>query len=79
MQQRPGAFHRSGPDRWFGGCVLIDFLLPTTDGGVYAQAVGAVVIYGVSLWMVRGNRDLVIFVLGLAIFTAGLMGLRTLH
>jgi hypothetical protein len=54
-------------------------LLPTTDGGVYAQAIGAVVIFGVALWFVRRNRDLVWFVAGLASLTAGLMGLRTLH
>jgi len=37
------------------------------------------VIYGVALWFVRRNRDLVWFVAGLATFTAGLMGLRALH
>jgi len=53
--------------------------LPTTDGGVYAQAIGALLIYGLALWLVRRNRDLVWFVAGLATLTAGLMGLRALH
>lgn len=56
-----------------------DLLLPTTDGGVYAQAVSAVVIYGVALWFVRRNSELVWFVAGLATLTAGLMALRTIH
>lgn len=58
---------------------MIDFLLPATDRGVYAQAIGALVIFGLALWFVRRNRDLVLFVVGLATLTAGLMGLRTLH
>jgi hypothetical protein len=63
----------------FGGCVLMDLLLPRTDGGVYAQVLGLALGYGAVLWMVRRNRDLVIFVVGLAVFTAGLLGVRALH
>ena len=58
---------------------MIDFLIPATDQGVYAQAIGALVIFGIALWFVRHNRDLVWFVAGLATMTAGLMGLRTIH
>ncbi|MDZ7734597.1 MAG: hypothetical protein U5R31_17290 [Acidimicrobiia bacterium] len=58
---------------------LTELLLPTTDGGVYAQAAGALVVYATALWFVRHNRELVVFVVGLATFTAGLMGLRMLH
>lgn len=76
--------HRRGqrrPDarRCRGRRPLIDFLLPATDEGVYAQAIGAFVLFGIALWFVRRNRDLVWFVVGLATLTAGLMGLRTLH
>ncbi len=37
------------------------------------------VLFGIALWFVRRNRDLVWFVACLATLTAGLMGLRTLH
>jgi hypothetical protein len=53
--------------------------LPSTDGGVCAQAIGAATLYAIALWFVRRNRDLVWFVAGLATVTVGLMGLRTLH
>jgi hypothetical protein len=53
--------------------------LPSTDGGVYAQAIGAVALFAIALWFVRRNRDLVWFVAGLATLTAGFMGLRILH
>ncbi len=58
---------------------LTDFLLPATDAGVAAQAIGGLVLFLVALWFVRRNRDLVIFVVGLATMTAALMGLRMLH
>lgn len=56
-----------------------DLLLPTTDGGVYAQAAGLVVVTAVALVLVRRNRDLVVFVTGVAVLTAALMALRTVH
>lgn len=59
--------------------MLRDLLLPATDGGVYAQAVGLVVVIVVALVVVRRNRDLVVFVAGVAVLTAALMALRTLH
>ena len=59
--------------------MIRDLLLPATNGGVYAQVVGLVVVTAVALVLVRRDRDLVVFVAGVAIFTASLMGLRTLH
>lgn len=59
--------------------MLRDLLLPATDGGVYAQAVGLAVVTVLALVLVRRNRDLVVFVVGVAVFTAALMALRTLH
>lgn len=56
-----------------------DLLLPTTDGGVYAQAVGALVVFVVLAVLARRNHDLLWLVAGVAVLTAGLMGLRTLH
>jgi hypothetical protein len=54
-------------------------LLPATDAGVLAQALGALAVFATALWFVRRNRDLVLFVVGLATMTAGLLGLRMLH
>lgn len=63
------------------GCarVIEDLLLPSTDAGVYAQVALVAVGYLVALWFVRRNRELVVFVSGLAVFLAGLMALRTVH
>ena len=58
---------------------MTDLLLPRTDAGVGAQALLAVVVFGLALWATRRNRDAMVFVAGLATFTAGLMALRTLH
>lgn len=59
--------------------MIRDLLLPAIDGGVYAQAVGLVVVTAIALVLVRRHRDWVLFVTGVGIFTASLMGLRTLH
>lgn len=59
--------------------MLRDLLLPATDGGVYAQAIGLAVITVLALVLVRRNRDVVVFVVGVAVFTGALMALRTLH
>ena len=59
--------------------MLRDLALPATDAGVYAQAVGAFLAYGLALFLVRRNRDLLVFVVGLATITFALMALRTLH
>lgn len=59
--------------------MLRDLLLPATDGGVYAQAVGLAVVTVLALVLVRRNRDLVVFVVGVAVFIAALMALRTVH
>ena len=44
--------HDDDRDR-YRSAAASDFLLPATDRGVYAQAIGALVIYGVALWFVR--------------------------
>lgn len=56
-----------------------ELLYPRTDGGVVAQILVAVVVFGVLAWLVRRTRDLVVFVAGLGLFTASLMALRTVH
>lgn len=58
---------------------MIDLLLPRTDGGAIAQAIGAVVVFGALALAVRRNRDLLVFVAGLATVTAAWFALRTVH
>lgn len=58
---------------------MTEFLLPRTDGGALAQAIGAAVFYGASAAAVRRNRDLLLFVTGLAVITAAFFALRTVH
>ncbi len=58
---------------------MVEFLLPRTDGGALAQAIGAVVFFtGLGL-AVRRHRDLLVFVTGLATITAAWFALRTVH
>jgi hypothetical protein len=56
-----------------------EVLLPRTDAGALAQAVGAAVAYVGALIAVRRNRDLMWFVGGLATLTFSWFALRTVH
>ncbi len=58
---------------------MIELLLPRTDGGVLVQVVVAVVFFTGLGFAVRRNRDLVVFVSGLATITAAWFALRTVH
>jgi len=58
---------------------MSEFLLPRTDGGVFVQAVVALCVFAGASWLARRNRDAMTFVVGAAVLTAGLMGLRLLH
>ena len=58
---------------------MIELLLPRTDGGVLVQVVVAVVLFTGLGFAVRRNRDLLVFVAGLATITAAWFALRTLH
>ncbi|MDZ7675330.1 MAG: hypothetical protein U5K30_09705 [Acidimicrobiales bacterium] len=58
---------------------MVDLLLPRTDGGVLLQVVVAVVFFTVVGFSVRRNRDLLVFVSGLAAITAAWLALRTVH
>lgn len=58
---------------------MVDFLLPRTDAGVLAQTIGAVVLFAGLAVAVRRNRDLLVFVAGLAMATAAWFALRTVH
>lgn len=58
---------------------MVEILLPRTDAGVLAQAAGAVVMFAGAGFAVRRQRDLLVFVVGLAVITAAWFALRTVH
>ncbi len=58
---------------------MIELLLPRTDAGVVVQAVVAVVIIGLALWFARRRPDARLLVIGVAVLTAALFGLRAVH
>jgi hypothetical protein len=58
---------------------MIDLLLPATDAGALAQAVGAAILYGAAFVVARHDRELLLFVTGLAFVTFAWFGIRTLH
>lgn len=59
--------------------MLKDLLLPSTDGGVLAQVVCVGLALGAVAFAVRRRRELLLFVTGVFLVTAGFFGLRTLH
>jgi uncharacterized membrane protein (Fun14 family) len=56
-----------------------DLLSPGSDSAVLVQVL---VIIGVALpvgWLARRNRDLLLFVIGVAVFSLSLVAVRILH
>jgi hypothetical protein len=58
---------------------MVELLLPRTDAGVVAQAVIVTALAVVALVLTWRNRDLRLFVGGLAMITYAWMALRTVH
>ena len=58
---------------------LRGILLPSTDAGVLLQAVPAIVLFGFLLVHFWKSPDARLLVIGIAIVTAGLFGLRAVH
>lgn len=58
---------------------MTELLLPRTDAGVAVQAVVAVATLGVALWRSWRRPDLRLVVIGTAMVTFALMGLRSAH
>lgn len=56
-----------------------DVLLPATDAGALAQAIGAGILYGAAFVATRRDGELLLFVTGLAFVTFAWFGVRTLH
>lgn len=59
--------------------LLVDLALPRTDAGAFTQAAMAAPLFGVVLWRVRHNREILTFVTGLTTVTFAWFALRTLH
>jgi len=59
--------------------VLTEIILPRTDAGVLAQALGAALVFVITLVLVRRQPELRLLVLGIATMTAAGFGLRALH
>ncbi len=58
---------------------LFDLALPRTDAGAFTQAAVAAALFGVALWRVRHNKEILTFVAGLTTVTFAWFALRTLH
>ena len=59
--------------------LILDILLPATDTGVALQLVVVLVVVGLLVWRFRANLDVRLLIIGTAIVTLGLMGIRALH
>ncbi len=58
---------------------MLDFLLPRTDAGVVAQAVGAVIVFGAALAVAWRQPEVRLLVAGLGLTFFGFVGVRALH
>ncbi len=58
---------------------MIDILLPRTDAGVAAQAAIVVAGYLIGMMLLRRQRDWLLLLTGMAVFTVALFGVRALH
>lgn len=56
-----------------------ELLFPRTDAGVVGQGVIVGLLFVLGYLRVRHDRDVRLFVVGLAVLTAGLFALRSAH
>jgi hypothetical protein len=61
------------------GELVEDVVLPRTDAGVAFQVVLVVALMLVTVVLVRRERSLVTFSVGVGLVVLGLMGVRALH
>lgn len=59
--------------------LLLDVILPRTDLGVLLQVMVLGVLFSVFLWRLWPRSEMRLVVIGLGLFTFGLIGLRALH
>jgi hypothetical protein len=58
---------------------LLDFLLPSTDGGVAVQLAIWFVLSVTAIWFTRRNKDFRLLAIGLSTLTFGLLAVRAIH
>lgn len=58
---------------------MTDLLLPRTDGGVMVQLIIVTLVFAAILWLVRGEREVRVLVVGLWLVSYGALGIRALH
>ncbi len=58
---------------------MLDFLLPRTDAGVVAQAIGALVVFVGALALAWRQPEFRVLVMGLGLTFFGFVGVRALH
>ena len=56
-----------------------DVLLPASDRTAAVQVVAVVLVAASATWLVRRERALVLFTVGVSMCVLGLMAMRTLH
>ncbi len=59
--------------------LLLDMILPRTDLGVLIQVSVLGVLFFVFLWRLWPRSEMRLVVIGVGLFTFGLIGLRALH
>jgi hypothetical protein len=56
-----------------------DVLFPATDAGVIGQTLGVLAATIAAVWLMRRERALVTFVIGVSLVLLGFFGMRGLH
>ena len=59
--------------------LVLDLLLPETDRAVLIQVVVVMPLLAAFVWASRRDRDRRLLAIGVFVFVASLMALRTLH
>jgi len=60
--------------------IIIDFLLPKTDAGVYFQWASGLIFWLIVIFLTRKKqKDIRLLIYGLAIFNCAWFAIRTLH
>jgi len=59
--------------------VIVDILLPSTDGGVAIQLVTFTGLLVLALWRFWRNPEARLLMFGVGLVVVGLMGFRALH
>ncbi len=58
---------------------MLDFLLPSTDGGVALQLAIWYLLSAAALWFTRHNKDFRLLAIGVSVLTFGIMAVRAIH